>query len=95
VNVDIDNILPEYLYIYALSPWARKYFLCVAQTTTMTTISQSEIENLPVLLPSLEEQKEIISIFSDLFIFRGLYKHHVNNVAKLNSEYLSEKLRAE
>ncbi|WP_144780514.1 restriction endonuclease subunit S [Marinobacter maritimus] len=93
VNVDTDKILPDYLYIYSLSPWARKYFLCVGQTTTMTTISQSEIENFPVPIPTIEHQKEIVQLFSNLFSLKGLYKSHIKNVSKLSSEYISKALK--
>lgn len=93
INVDASQILPDYLYIYSLSPWARKYFLCVAQTTTMTTISQSEIESFPIPVPPIEEQKQIIRLFSNLFSLKGLYKSHINSVTKLNAEYISKSLK--
>lgn len=95
VNVDPKIILPEYLYIYALSPWARKYFLCVGQTTTMTTISQSEIENFPVPVPSIYKQEEIVTTFSNLFTLRNRFAEHIKFVSLLSAEYINKNLKAD
>ena len=59
----------------------------------MTTISQSEIENFPVPIPTIEHQKEIVQLFSNLFSLKGLYKSHIKNVSKLSSEYISKALK--
>ncbi|MDF1690616.1 MAG: restriction endonuclease subunit S [Cycloclasticus sp.] len=93
VNLDIQQVLPEYLYIYSLSPWARKYFLCVGQTTTMTTISQSEIENFPIPVPTIEKQKEVIEIFSKLYALDGYLHSHIDKISNLSTEYISNNLR--
>ncbi|CAH0992214.1 hypothetical protein SIN8267_02330 [Sinobacterium norvegicum] len=95
VNVNSEIVLPEYLYIYALSPWARKYFLCVGQTTTMTTISQSEIENFPVPVPPISKQKEIVTIFSNLFSLRNRFEEHIKFVSLLSAEYINNNLKAD
>jgi type I restriction enzyme S subunit len=92
VKVNREKLLPEYLYIYSLSPWARKYFLCVGQTTTMTTISQSEIENLPVPLPSLEIQNEIVAQFQELYLLQVTFQNHINRVSTLSSKYVTHSL---
>ena len=58
------EVLPEYLAAYCSSPPARRYFMEHAQQTTMTTISQGVLGNLPVFLPPLPEQHRIAQILS-------------------------------
>ena len=55
-------VLPKYLYFFCRSNAARRYFMGRAKTTTMTTIDQSGIGELPVPVPSLIEQSFIISL---------------------------------
>lgn len=95
VKPDRSKVMPEYLYIYSLSPWARKYFLCVGQTTTMTTISQDEVEKFPIPLPSIEKQKEIVSVISRLYLMQCDFENHIKVISGLNAQYISKNLRAE
>lgn len=55
-------VLPEYLVVYCLSPYARRFILTHSKTTTMTTINQSDLGRLPVALPPLNEQTRIAEI---------------------------------
>jgi len=59
-----DLVNPSFLRAYCLSKHARLYFITHAKQTTMTTIGQSEIGNLPIPLPPLPEQKKIAEILS-------------------------------
>ena len=62
VRVDSSRLLPQYLEEYLQHPKAKKYFLgCAKQTTGIASINMTQLRNLPVLLPSLEQQKK----FSD------------------------------
>lgn len=92
VKLDIKVILPDYAYIYALSPWARKYFLCVGQTTTMTTISQGNLEGLPIPLPDLEVQEQIVKVFKSIFMSSGDIENHKTSTMSLSSRYVSKQL---
>ncbi len=60
-----DIIDPKFLYYYTHSSRARKYFMSVAKTGTMTTIAQNEVGSLPVLIPPLNEQRKISQILSE------------------------------
>ena len=62
IRPNTEIVLPNYLYYFCRSGIARRYFMKEAQTTTMTTIGQGGIGNLPVLLPPLAEQKAIASL---------------------------------
>ena len=54
----------KYLLEYCQSHVARKHFMSHAKTGTMTTIDQSGVGNLDVLLPPLPEQQKIAQILS-------------------------------
>ena len=70
VRVDSSCLLPQYLEEYLQHPKAKKYFLgCAKQTTGIASINMTQLRNLPVLLPSLEQQKK----FSD---FTEQISHH-------------------
>lgn len=55
---------PEFLARYCLSDSARTFFMSSAKHSTMTTISQSDIAPLEVLLPPLREQQKIAAILT-------------------------------
>ncbi len=90
IKVDTSKILPDYLYIYALSPWARKYFLCVGQTTTMTTISQSDLEGMPVPVPSIAVQKKIINVFKNAYLAQASIMNTNKSTRTLVSKHMSD-----
>jgi type I restriction enzyme S subunit len=51
---------------YALSPRGRRFLMSRAQTTTMTTINQGDIGDMPFPLPDLERQRAIADHLDDL-----------------------------
>ncbi|MFN4052960.1 MAG: restriction endonuclease subunit S [Acinetobacter junii] len=83
-RLNTEKIIPEYLYIYCMSPWARKYFKCVGQTTTMTTISQSDVGELPIVLPHIKIQEKIVSTFAKVY---ALEKQMIENEISNKSLY--------
>jgi len=49
------------------SKYGKRYFIsCSKQTTNLASINSTQLKNFPVLLPSIEEQKEIVGIIRDL-----------------------------
>jgi type I restriction enzyme S subunit len=75
VRVNTKMADAKYVYLASLSNLARKFLISSAKTATMTTIDQGAIKNCPILLPSLEEQKLIIQILSDMdFELEGIKK---------------------
>jgi len=62
VRPDQTKIHPWFLKEYCLTSNARKFFMMNAKQTTMTTIGQNDIGKLPVLFPSLKEQRKIVNI---------------------------------
>jgi type I restriction enzyme, S subunit len=92
VKVDTTKILPDYAYIYSLSPWARKYFLCVGQTTTMTTISQGDLEGLLIPVPPIDKQKSIVDAFIKIYQHQRKIITVKSKVMELASIHVSEQL---
>jgi type I restriction enzyme S subunit len=61
-----ELVIPEYLSYAIQSPHAKRYFLsCAKQTTNLASINSTQLKRLPLLLPSLSNQRNIISILSD------------------------------
>jgi type I restriction enzyme S subunit len=63
-----DLILPEFLEGYLLSPYGRRQIVRNAAGTSgsMVKINKQNLKKLPVPVPSLDVQKQIISTFSTL-----------------------------
>lgn len=67
VRPDPGKLLPEFLALQAHSPYGRAYFLSVAhKTTNLACINTAKLKRYPALLPSIEEQREVCSIFDPL-----------------------------
>ncbi|MFG2650011.1 restriction endonuclease subunit S [Streptomyces sp. NPDC048436] len=60
-------LLPEYLALYLASDEGRRYFLSIAkQTTNLATINSSQLKAMPILSPSLAEQRRIVEVLAAL-----------------------------
>ena len=57
-------INPLYLFYYTRNELARKYLMSVAKLSSMTTISQQDVLNMPIPIPPLAEQEKIAEILS-------------------------------
>lgn len=63
VRCNLPDLVPEYLSLYMASPEGRAYFLSIAkQTTNLATINSSQLKAMPVLLPSVAEQRRIVEV---------------------------------
>lgn len=59
VRLQTDNILPVFFSQYLQSQKAKRYFLgCAKQTTGIASINMKQLRSLPVLVPSIELQKQ-------------------------------------
>jgi type I restriction enzyme, S subunit len=67
VRVDREKLLPRYFAYLAQSPYGRAYFLSVAhKTTNLACINTTKLRAFPVLIPELDEQKEISEILETI-----------------------------
>ena len=61
VKPDKDKILPIFLSHYSRTSIARDYLMATASVTTMATIDQPTVANLPVVLPKPEKQRALVA----------------------------------
>jgi type I restriction enzyme S subunit len=63
VRVHRSRLLPEFFAHLSQSPYGKKYFLSVAhKTTNLACINTTKLKGFPVLIPTAEEQREIVDI---------------------------------
>jgi restriction endonuclease S subunit len=72
VRSNVNEINSRYLTHYALSPYGRKYLLTRAQTTTMTTINQDDLRNMPIPCPPIDMQKQLAKRFDQVLSLKRL-----------------------
>lgn len=67
VRPDPSKLSSDFIAYQTQSPYGKAYFLSVAhKTTNLACINTSKLKAFPVLLPTKEEQKEIVGILQSL-----------------------------
>ncbi len=62
-----SSVSPEYLTIWSSGTKARRYFLIAGkQTTNLASINKTSLGELPVVLPTQDEQRVIVAALSDM-----------------------------
>jgi type I restriction enzyme, S subunit len=82
-----QKVLPKFLINYLNSSLIRHRFIALAKTVTMSTISQSEISSIKVILPSIEEQQSIVILIEKEYSRVKNSIHKIQNQIKLLQEY--------
>ena len=63
VRTDRNRLLPDFFAYQAQSDYGKAYFLKVAhKTTNLACINTTKLKAFPVLIPALDEQREIVAI---------------------------------
>ena len=63
VRTQRNRLLPEFFAYQAQSPYGKAYFLKVAhKTTNLACINTTKLKAFPALIPTLDEQREIVAI---------------------------------
>lgn len=89
-----DQVLPEYLSIYLNSNAGQKQIQQILSGTIIKTILRRELENLPVIVPSIQKQKQIIAISNNWQRRAELLNRKItlnNNIANGAINYLLTK----
>ena len=91
-------ILPKFALFWLLSPQGRSSLVEVASSTTgLHTLSISKVSAIPVMMPTLTEQKEIVRRVEALFTFsnrlEARYKTACNQVEQLTPALLAKAFR--
>jgi len=63
-RIDHGVILPMFLEYFSWTNFYKKYIQSTRKTTTLTSIDQEIISQIPILIPPREEQEKIIEILS-------------------------------
>ncbi len=67
VRCNASRLLPSYLSSLSGSELGKKYFLsCAKQTTNLASINSSQLKAFSVLLPPLEEQRQIMAVLTSV-----------------------------
>ena len=91
VRVDSSRLLPQYLEEYLQHPKAKKYFLsCAKQTTGIASINMTQLRNLPVLLPSLEQQKKFSSFVKETNKIKSTISRSLEKLETLKKALMQE-----
>ena len=81
------DVLTEYMYYYLSSINILKYG---SQATKGITLNNETLSTIPVLLPSLEEQKKIINILSDVDMKINMLENSINDTSKFKKGLLQQ-----
>lgn len=92
IRCNLDKVLPEYLYAYLTLPEITIKLHSIAETSTSAypSIKPSDIENLEIPLPTIEEQKRISKILSVLDLKMNLNTKTNDNLYKILEQYIKE-----
>lgn len=67
VRPQADVLSPYFLSYQAGSRYGKQYFLkCSKQTTNLASINSTQLKGFPVLMPTIEEQAQIVFLIDDL-----------------------------
>ena len=81
------DVLTEYMYYYLSSINILKYGSKAAKGITL---NNETLSTIPVLLPSLEEQKKIINILSDVDLKISMLENSINDTSKFKKGLLQQ-----
>ena len=75
VRTDRNRLLPDFFAYQAQSDYGKAYFLKVAhKTTNLACINTAKLKAFPVLIPTLREQREIVSILDAIDLKIDLHR---------------------
>ena len=81
------DVLTEYMYYYLSSINILKYG---SQAAKGITLNNETLSTIPVLLPSIEEQKKIINILSDVDLKINMLENSINDTSKFKKGLLQQ-----
>jgi len=88
VRPDSSVLIGAYLTRYALSPIGRRYLLGRAQTTTMTTIGQSDLVAMPLPCNNIETQSRVVEELDSIERSGELASQRLGEICALKDQLL-------
>lgn len=79
LSVKNDKVLSDYLCWFINSQPAQRYFQRESEGTFTKSIRRQVLETLPVALPSLEKQQNIVQLSATIWRERQLYEQLIRN----------------
>ena len=93
VRVNRKHLLPEFLAAYCAAEPGRRYFLaCSKQTTNLASINSSQLKELPLQLPSLDEQRRIVRVLNAADRLIRLERVHTEHLHQLRRAVVSRSI---
>lgn len=90
VRVDPSRLDPWFLAALTASPYGRRYFRNAAKrTTTLASISATQLQSFPVLLPPLAEQREIVRTLTAIEVAIARNDEVVAALANLRTAFIA------
>lgn len=95
-----ERVLPKFGLFWLLSPEGRSFMVSIASSTSgLYNLSISKVSSIPIKLPSLEEQAEIVRRIESLFAYaehlEARYKSATRQVEQLTQSLLAKAFRGE
>ena len=85
-----DNIDENYLKLVLQSKKAKNYFKKFSAGGVQLNLSKKEILNVPIILPTIEEQKKLANLFKTIESFIYLRKKELLNLNLLNKSLFTK-----
>jgi len=99
LRADNEDLLAEYLVYVLQAPFIRRYAEEVAVGTGVKHLRVKDVEQLPIVIPPIYEQRLIVKIIKELFKAIALVEqqYHANNIylAQLDCSILAKAFRGE
>jgi type I restriction enzyme S subunit len=81
-----SKILPEYLHVYMASPHIQKWIQGENYGATRQALTKKMLEELPIFVPSVKRQDEIVRLVEQLFTYADTIEKQANNaLARVNN----------
>lgn len=81
------SVRPEYLYRYLASPMVQQYLKEIASGTGIPILKANDIQNLPVPVPSLEAQGQVVDVHRQIMEEYEAIKAHQAKIEALSQQY--------
>jgi len=82
-----DLMKPEYLYRYLASPMVQQYLEEIASGAGIPILKANDIKNLPVPLPSQEEQKRVLDVHQQIMDEYDAIRAHQARIEELTQKH--------
>ena len=100
ITLDRNKCLPEYLHAYFLyHPIAKEYLLSRAKGAIMAGLNMGIIKELPLVLPTIQEQKRLVSqiglLKNNIDCLEAMYRSKVASLDELKKSILQKAFSGE